>query len=541
MSQSISNLAVGDKIKLGNYQVESETEAPIVWVVADKNHDGYPSNSVTLVAEKIIDLRGLDAGEAGNADSNRVSGGNNRYRTSNLRQWLNSNGAADEWFTPQNLTDGTTDTNNHDAVPIDSNFYQATGYASKKGFLNCFSGSELSKILNTDLIVVKNTVTDGGGSEVITDKIFLLSTTEVGLADENGIAEGIVLSLFSTSSNRISTLTQQAFSNTKNGSGSKPSIVTNPWHWWVRTLVGGTSYVSRMVKENGSLDGTPAKVGEAGLRPALNIDNTVLVSDTLDSDGAYTLILPISQAINIDTKRTSIQSVDTPIDSKRVIGNSKAIMVDTRRIVNPVQIITADTKRQVFGTVTNKFDTLRNLKKLVTILIDTKRKVLPSQTINIDAIRKIKVIQTASIDTKRINQFIQNFRIDTKRIALFFNFTNKAIKKCDLQMDLMYAAANDPIKITQNDFGAVVFSIAITANGESVNLIGNSINIVIDNKNNVGICNIVDAINGVVEYKLTQKDTAILGVHQFALELITADSRVTTEKAKYTVIADLNS
>lgn len=155
MSQPISNLSVGDKIKLGNYQVESETEASIVWVVADKNHDGYPSNSVTLVTEKIIDLRGFDAGEAGNADSNRASNGNNRYRTSNLRQWLNSNGVANEWFTAQNLIDGTEGTNNHDAVPVDSNFYQPTGYAVKKGFLNYFNENELSKILDTNLTVVK--------------------------------------------------------------------------------------------------------------------------------------------------------------------------------------------------------------------------------------------------------------------------------------------------------------------------------------------------------------------------------------------------
>lgn len=72
-------------------------------------------------------------------------------------------------------------------------------------------------------------------------------------------------------------------------------------------------------------------------------------------------------------------------------------------------------------------------------------------------------------------------------------------------MDLMYTVSNDPIKITQNDFGAVVFNISVTANDESIILIGNSINIVIDNKNNVGVCKIVDAVNGIVEYQLTQK------------------------------------
>lgn len=46
----------------------------------------------------------------------------------------NSNGVANEWFTAQNLIDGTEGTNNHDAVPVDSNFYQPTGYAVKRDF-----------------------------------------------------------------------------------------------------------------------------------------------------------------------------------------------------------------------------------------------------------------------------------------------------------------------------------------------------------------------------------------------------------------------
>lgn len=58
MSKAISSLAVGDKIEvpvLSAYQ--SRFGAKIVFKVADKNHSGYPSNSVTLITEKIIQLK----------------------------------------------------------------------------------------------------------------------------------------------------------------------------------------------------------------------------------------------------------------------------------------------------------------------------------------------------------------------------------------------------------------------------------------------------------------------------------------------------
>ena len=51
---------------------------PIVWEIADKNHAGYPANSVTLITERIISLKCFDAMESGNSDSNRRSYGNNR-------------------------------------------------------------------------------------------------------------------------------------------------------------------------------------------------------------------------------------------------------------------------------------------------------------------------------------------------------------------------------------------------------------------------------------------------------------------------------
>ena len=80
MSKDMGSLAVGDKIEvpvLSEYQ--SRFGANLVFKVADKNHGGYPSNSATLITDKIIQIMPLDAIESSNSDSNRAESGNNRY------------------------------------------------------------------------------------------------------------------------------------------------------------------------------------------------------------------------------------------------------------------------------------------------------------------------------------------------------------------------------------------------------------------------------------------------------------------------------
>ena len=178
MAIQLKNLNVGDKVRLGKYQVKNEAKKDLIWQVAAKDHAGYPSNSVTLLTERIIDVRGFDAKEPSNSDSNRKSYGNNRYKDSNLRQWLNKSGYP--WFSK---------THTADEPPTDAGMSQPTGYDTKQGFLSSFTQEELNAILDTTLTVAKNTVTDGGGTETVVDKVFLLSNTEVGLANEPGGAE----------------------------------------------------------------------------------------------------------------------------------------------------------------------------------------------------------------------------------------------------------------------------------------------------------------------------------------------------------------
>ncbi len=258
MAQLISNLAVGAKVKFGNYKVESEALAPLIWKVADKNHTGYPANSVTLITEKIIDFRGFDAKEPTNTNAGRQNYGNNRYLHANMRQWLNDAGAS--WWAASQT---------YDATPNNTGMSEPTGYDDKPGFKDYFTADELGALLDTTLTVAKNTVTDSGGSETVVDKFFLASTTEVGLANENSIVEGSLLSLFSNDASRIAYATQAAITNSL--STSKPANTSSGWYWWLRTPSSTNSCDVRVVGSSGTLYNSIAYYGSFGLRPLSEI------------------------------------------------------------------------------------------------------------------------------------------------------------------------------------------------------------------------------------------------------------------------------
>lgn len=282
MSQALSNLAVGSKVKFGKYQVNTEEAQPIIWTIVAKNHvstPAYPSNSVTLHAAEILDLRCFDAKEPSNSNSDRQNYGNSRYSLSNIDQWLNKNAAANAWYTATH----TADQSPNSSSVVDEN----TQYANRPGFLNGFTTDEINAILSTTIRVVNPSV-DGGSYEDIQRKVFLPSTTEVGLSNENNIAEGSAWGYYTSNSARIGHVTQQCFSNTP--SSPKPSSKTAAWFWWLRTPRYSDNFRARGVISDGSMLGRDACSGKYGVRPALNLSSSQLVSDTADSDGCYTVV-----------------------------------------------------------------------------------------------------------------------------------------------------------------------------------------------------------------------------------------------------------
>lgn len=278
---------------------------PIIFRVLEHNHSGDPSGSTTVQTNKIISLKAFDAKEPNNSDSNRKSYGNNRYSYSNLLQWLNSTAAAGAWYSAKHSADAAPTTKSTDV--------SMNPYTSEAGFLSFFSAELREQIKTATKTTAKNTVTDGGSYESVSSKVFLLSKTEVGLANENNIAEGSIYSYFSqnnTNTQRIMQATQQCISNAD--SDSRPADTSAAWYWWLRTPFSGSSHRVRCVNTDGSLFNGYAYDGYLGVAPALCLSSSIKVSDEADSDGAYTILW--NSAPTILTPSTALGDKNTPFD-----------------------------------------------------------------------------------------------------------------------------------------------------------------------------------------------------------------------------------
>ena len=235
------------------------------------------ANRVKLITEKIITLKCFDAKEPSNPNSDRRNYGNNRYSQSNIDQWLNSAAGAGAWYSACHT---------YDAPPTNANVWSNYNeYDAEAGFLSNFEEAFRNAILDTTIRVAKNTVTDGGGYEDITRKVYLLSNTDVGLSNENGIAEGSKWDLFSNNDSRLAYPTAEAVSKSEYTSSSLNT--SSPWWWWLRTPHAGYSHSARYVYADGTLYYSSAYNGYWGVRPALELDSGILVSDSPDTDGAY--------------------------------------------------------------------------------------------------------------------------------------------------------------------------------------------------------------------------------------------------------------
>lgn len=270
MAKLLSALPVGAIVKSANTKYNGKT---IRWIVGHQT-----TGRTKLITENIITLKAFDAKESANSDSNRRSYGNNRYSVSNIDQWLNS--VASSWYSARHSAD---------AAPSNANVWSNYNeYDGEAGFLSNFEADFRAAILDTAIRVAKSTVTDGGGYEDITRKVYLLSNTEVGLSNENGVAEGAVWSYFNSADRRKCKPTAEAVSKSEYTSSSLNA--SSYWYWWLRTPLAGTSDYACIVDADGSLSNGRAYYGYRGVRPALELGSSNLVSDSTDTDGAYVLL-----------------------------------------------------------------------------------------------------------------------------------------------------------------------------------------------------------------------------------------------------------
>lgn len=273
MSKRLIDLPVGAKVKDSETTYYGKT---IVWQIADKNHAGYPKNSITLISEKILCIKCMDANEPNNNIELRRKFGNNRYKHSNINIWLNSSG---NWYRAQH---------SQDAPPTAENTSNGDNpYADEMGFLTGFSSNFKNSMKETVLTVKKPNV-DGGSTETITAKIFLASHTELGLTYGSAIEGESRFAIFSDSTSRFAYPTAEAVKNSTYKSVSTFKRVL----YWLRTNDIESVYeyyITVNYDHNNDAYGISAAnySWECGIRPLCNVGTDIRVSDEPDSDGVY--------------------------------------------------------------------------------------------------------------------------------------------------------------------------------------------------------------------------------------------------------------
>jgi len=174
-------------------------------------------------------------------DLRRVRYGSNNYIESNIREWLNSEEASFS-FDKQTIYDR----------PSTASPYNGAG------FLYNLDPDLKAVIGAVDKQVARNTVTDGGGQDTFSEKVFLLSRVEVYGGDE-GVVTGE--SPYEFYSNLAASPTAGEID------GRIKYLDGSPRYWWLRSPNPGYSYRARIVYTAGNIYSSGA-LNDHGLAPA---------------------------------------------------------------------------------------------------------------------------------------------------------------------------------------------------------------------------------------------------------------------------------
>lgn len=239
--KAIADLQVGDVIKFGRHGNSDYT-----WKIVDTLDKG--KGYVTVAADQYPVSGPFDAQENASDNPNpasaRKSNGNNRWLYSNARQFLNSDGAKNEWYEAQHA---------YDVKPP---------YANMDAFQKDFTDYEKAIIVVKTNTCIRDAL-DGGGSETMQDKIWLASSYAMGLEVVQPLEDDHIYEAFIDNASR-------AYQS----------------NYWLRTINGTTSANSvRIVSSGGSMSSSNAYVNIA-LRPFCLLPTSTYVQWS-ESDNAY--------------------------------------------------------------------------------------------------------------------------------------------------------------------------------------------------------------------------------------------------------------
>jgi hypothetical protein len=247
--QDIVRAGMAHKIfRVGDQFVATFNGQPVVWDVIGIDHDKPTdprfTHSLTIQSHDILLTAQFDAPEPDNPDGDRQQYGNNRYIHSVIRQWLNSE---EEEFTWQPQHE-------YDAPPTGALY-------DGPGFLKLLDPELVAVLGAVDKQVARNTVTDGGGQDLFSDKVFLLSVVEV-----YGGSEG-------TTSGEAPYPYYESLAPSPTTSaldGRIKYLGASARYWWLRSPSPTRSGSTRLVSPNGSLVSGPAS-NPQGVAPAVVI------------------------------------------------------------------------------------------------------------------------------------------------------------------------------------------------------------------------------------------------------------------------------
>ena len=218
----------------------------------------FTSDSSAVAIEQLSLIEGSDGTDlgtltaAGDFTNNlnsiqRVRFGNNNYKESAIRQWINSDKTAGSVWSAQN---------SFDRPP--------SWAANTAGFLNGMDADFLAVIGNTTKVTARNAITDGGSYDTLTDKFFLPSTSEIYMDNETAnVNEGEPYRYYSDYSD-LSAAGANADSNRIKHRNDVAQI------WFSRTPIYNAGSIVRGISETGARIGYNA-YGSYGIVPACNI------------------------------------------------------------------------------------------------------------------------------------------------------------------------------------------------------------------------------------------------------------------------------
>jgi hypothetical protein len=177
-----TNDDIGTIVSIPYNDESGNITGPIEFEVVGINHhkdiNDESKPTITLMTKNIIRCAAFDARESNNPDSNRVSKGNSRWSVSNIRQWLNSSRAANEWFTSQH---------EYDVAPsVDKVVNEAGAYIDDPGFLAGFDSKlipHFATVRNKTILCNADRLALSKDFEETEDKVFLPSYTEMGFGN----------------------------------------------------------------------------------------------------------------------------------------------------------------------------------------------------------------------------------------------------------------------------------------------------------------------------------------------------------------------